>query len=184
MDNIDAVIIKKCLDGNTEAFSELYGKYKKLIYSVVYRLAEDPQEAGDLTQEAFLKIFKSLYQYKTEYKFSTWAVTITTNLCIDYKKRKRAKTIPLEEIQEVTGHSSTPENEYIKKEGKQKLKNALDALPDMYRTPLILFHQMDMSYEEMTKVLKEPLSIIRNRLYRARLMLKDYLKEERREGIL
>jgi RNA polymerase sigma factor (sigma-70 family) len=184
VENSDAVIIQKCLDGNTEAFSELVTRYKKLIYGITYRLAEDPQEAGDLSQEAFLKIFKSLNQYKVEYKFSTWAVKITTNLCLDWKRRKKGRTVPLEEVQGVISSFHTPESEYLKKELKQTVRDALDELPEKYRIPLILFHQAGLSYEELTEILKEPMSIIKNRLYRARLMLKDKLTSERKEGAL
>ncbi len=184
MENTDVVIIQKCLNGNTEAFSELVTRYKNLIYGLAYRLTDDTQEANDLSQDAFLRIFKSLAQYNKQYKFSTWAGKITTNLYLDRRKQKKALTLPLEEAQEIAGSFHIPESEYLKKELKSRVKNALDELPEKYRKPLILFHQAGMSYEEITQILKEPMTIIKNRLYRARLMLREKLASERKEGSL
>lgn len=184
MENPDAVIIQKCLDGDTEVFSELVIRYRRLIYGITYRLADDPQQAVDLSQEAFLRIFKSLDQYKTEYKFSTWAVKIATNLCLDRKRQKSVRTVSLEEAQEVSSSFHAPESRYLERELELEVRDALGELPEKYRTPLVLFHYSGMSYEELTEVLKEPMTVIKNRLYRARLMLKDKLELARKDEVL
>ena len=79
----DYEIIQKCLSGQQQYFEELVTRYKKLIFSVVYNMINDKEEVSDISQEVFIRIYKALDRYNPEYKFSTWAVRITTNLCLD-----------------------------------------------------------------------------------------------------
>lgn len=180
----DIEIIDKCTKGDHEAFAEIVSRYKNLIYSVAVNMVEDRQEVNDVVQEVFLRIYKSLYQYNPEYKFSTWAVKITTNICINKMKRKKASVVSLEDIQELHSGLASPETELLNVEQSKYIHEALKALPEKYRTPLILFHQNGLTYEDLTKVLKVPMSIIKNRLHRGRLMLRERLQADRKEGIL
>jgi len=180
----DYEIIKQCLDGKQEAFSEIVTRYRKLIYSIVYNILRDKQEVNDVAQEVFIRLYKNLDKYNPEYKFSTWAVRITTNLCLDILRKKKAEVLPVEEIGTLNGDFDTPEDRFLDKERNRIVMKAVDELPDKYRIPIILFHQKGLSYEEMCRVLNEPMSIIKNRLYRARLMLREKLRSERQEGIL
>lgn len=184
MEASDYEIIKQCLDGRQEAFSELVTRYKKLIYSVVFNILRDKQEVNDVAQEAFIRLYRNLGRYNPEYKFSTWAVRITTNLCLDILRKKKTELLPVEEIGTLSGDYDTPEDHFLDKERNRIVMKAVEELPDKYRIPVVLFHQKGLSYEEMCKVLNEPMSIIKNRLYRARLMLREKLINERREGVL
>lgn len=85
---------------------------------------------------------------------------------------------------DVSDKRDTPEEFYIRKEKVEKIREAISELPEKYRIPIILFHQNGLSYEEMTNIMNEPITIIKNRLYRARLMLKGKLAPERKEGAL
>ena len=180
----DQELVKQCLTGNEEAFAEIVGRYKRLIYSVVYNMIGDREQSYDISQEAFVRIYKALDRYNPEYKFSTWAVKIATNLCLDILRKKKPDLVPIEEVENVSNCFETPETMYMKKERNEKIKKAIAELPDKYRIPIILFHQGGLSYEEMTKVLGQPVSIVKNRLYRARLMLKNRLMGEYKEGLL
>jgi RNA polymerase sigma factor (sigma-70 family) len=184
MNRTDAVIIQLCLDGNTEVFSILVTKYKRLIYGVAYQIIGNPDETNDLAQEAFLKIFKSLNQYNPKYQFSTWAVKITTNVCLDWKRKQKEQLFSLEDHPEAISSAHTPESEYLQKELTQKIKDSIDELPEKYQKVLILFHQAGLSYKELIEILGEPMTIIKNRLYRARLMLKEKLIYEWKEKVL
>lgn len=184
MEMSDYEIIQKCLAGNQQDFEELVVRYKKLIYSVVYNMINDKEEVNDISQEVFIRIYRSLDRYNPEFKFSTWSVRIATNLCLDILRKKKVDTMPIEEIEEVSNGVDTPESRYLSKERSQKIRKAIAELPEKYRTPVILFHQNGLSYEEMTKVLGEPMTIIKNRLYRARLMLRDILLPDRKEEVL
>lgn len=180
----DMEIINKCINGDQQAFSELVSRYKRLIYKVVYNIVNNENEVNDIAQEVFLKIYKSLDSYNPEYKFSTWAVKITTNYCIDVVRKRKVETVPIEDYEGASGNNDTPETQYINKERSQRVQEAISELPEKYRIPIILFHQNGLSYEELMKVLNEPMSIVKNRLYRARLILREKLLSERKEGAL
>ena len=184
MELTDYELIQKCLSGRQEYFEELVTRYKKLIFSVVYNMINDKEEVSDISQEVFIRIYRALDRYNPEYKFSTWAVRIATNLCLDIHRKKKVDSMPIEEIEDFSNGLDTPEASYLQKERTEKIRKAIQALPEKYRTPVILFHQNGLSYEEMTKVLGEPMTIIKNRLYRARLMLRDILMPDRKEEVL
>lgn len=180
-DKSDIEVVKLCLDGDTEAFSIIVERYKKLIYSVVYNIINDHQEVGDITQEVFLRIYKALDRYNPEYKFSTWSVKIATNLCLDISRKKKIDSVPIEEISSVPAGTETPESRYIRKERSKSINDAVSALPDKYRIPITLFHQNGLSYEEITNVLNEPMTIVKNRIYRGRIMLREKLQGGKEE---
>ena len=92
--------------------------------------------------------------------------------------------MPIDDAIGVSSDIDTPESSYIKQELSERINNELMKLPEKYRIVLILYHKNGLSYEEMTQVLNEPMSIIKNRLFRARKMLRERLAEERKEGIL
>lgn len=184
MELTDYELVKRCLSGDQGSFSEIVNRYKKLIYSVVYNMIPDKQDVYDISQEVFMRIYKSLHKYNPEYKFSTWSVKITTNLCLDMLRKKKLDSLPLDEIAGVANSSLTPEEIYIKKERAVRIHEAIDELPEKYRMPIILFHQQGLSYEEITEVLSEPMTIIKNRLYRARAMLRQKLSYHMKEEIV
>ncbi|HPV02198.1 MAG TPA: sigma-70 family RNA polymerase sigma factor, partial [Clostridiales bacterium] len=163
---------------------ELVTRYKKLIFSVVYNMINDKEEVSDVSQEVFLRIYKALDRYDPKYKFSTWAVRIATNLCLDMHRKKKADSTPIDEVRDLSDGMDTPEESYLQKERSERIRRAIQELPEKYRTPIILFHQNGLSYDEMTKVLGQPMTIVKNRLYRARLMLREALMNERKEEAL
>jgi RNA polymerase sigma factor (sigma-70 family) len=175
MERTDNELVIACLEGNQEAYSELITRYKRLIYSVAYKFSRDSDEVNDLAQEAFIKIYRSLSRYDSQYKFSTWSVKVATNICLDHVRRKRLNSVSLDEIENFTGKNNSPEEYYLRKEKSQALKNAIAGLPEIYRVPIIMYHQNGMSYKEIAEKLGKPMSIIKNRIFRARNTLKESL---------
>lgn len=175
MERTDNELVKECLEGNQEAFAELLSRYKRLIYSVAYKFTKDSDEVNDMAQEAFIKIYKSLSKYDSQYKFSTWSVKVATNICLDHVRRKKINSISLDEIENFTGRNNSPEEYYLRKEKSQALKSAIDRLPEIYRVPIIMYHQNGMSYKEIAEKLDKPMSIIKNRIFRARNTLREDL---------
>jgi RNA polymerase sigma factor (sigma-70 family) len=180
----DQELIELCLKGQKDAFSEIVTRYKKLIFSVVYNFINDKEEVSDIAQEVFIRIYKSLHRYNPEYKFSTWSVKIATNLCLDVLRKKRINSASIEEIESIARGNNTPEEDYIKEERNKMVRDAIAQLPEKYRILIIMFHQNGLSYEEISRTLNEPMTIIKNRLYRARIMLRKKLEPYRREEIL
>lgn len=184
MESSDYELIRKCMNGEQSAFEDIVSRYKKLIYSVVYNMIPDKQEVNDVAQEVFIRIYRSLDRYNPEFKFSTWSVKIATNLCLDILRKRKVESVPIEEVAGIPNGADTPEVQFINKERSRRVQEAVNELPEKYRIPIILFHQKGMSYEEITKVLDEPMTIVKNRLYRARIMLKEKLVPERKEEVL
>lgn len=178
-----AEIIKKAREGDLDAFTELMGTYKKLVYNLCFRMLGDRNEAEDASQEAFIKIFKMLKAYNFSSKFSTWSLKIASNTCIDVIRKRKMQTVPIEdyELDSVTVKGGTslsedsPEKSYISLETRKEIEKVVKSLPEKYRIIVIYYHFMNLSYQEISDILNEPMTIVKNRLYRARLMLKDSL---------
>ncbi len=175
MERTDSELVSRCLKGDNEAFSELISRYKRLIYSVAYKFSTDNEEVNDMAQEAFIKIYRSLSRYDDQYKFSTWSVKVATNICLDHVRRKKLNSVSLDEIENFTGTGNSPEEYYLRKEKSQVLKDAINDLPEIYRVPIVMYHQKGMSYKEISEYLGKPMSIIKNRIFRARNTLKENL---------
>lgn len=171
----DLELIKLCLDGDNSYFTELVSRYKNLVYSIILRMINDNEEANDLAQEVFVKVYKNLDKYYPEFKFSTWIIRITTNHVIDYRRKKVKDTVPISDVEYELSSDDSPEEAYIIKEEKEKLNKVLNKLPDMYKIPIVLYHQQGLSYQEISDIIDEPLSKVKNRIFRGRRMLKDML---------
>lgn len=179
----DYEIIQYCLQGKKEMFEELVYRYKNLVYSIILRMTNDSEEANDLAQEVFIKVYRNLDKYQPTYKFSTWIMRITTNLVIDSRRKQKQSTVSVEEMTSEPSTEEGPEEEYLRQEKSNEVLNALNSLPDMYRIPVILFHQQGLSYQEISDVINEPLSKVKNRIFRARKMLKEYLLKSKEGGV-
>ena len=174
----DFELIKMSINGNNDAFSEILLRYKNLVYSIILRMINDTEEANDLAQEVFIKVYKNLDKYQPEFKFSTWLIKISTNSVIDYRRKKKYETVNIDDLDSDLSESNTPEISYIKKEEKQFIEIALNSLPDMYKIPIILFHKQGFSYQEISDIINEPLSKVKNRIFRGRKILKESLIKE------
>jgi RNA polymerase sigma-70 factor (ECF subfamily) len=171
----DEELVNRCLSGEKDAFSVLVSRYEKLVYNIVYNLMGSTSEASDLFQESFLKIYKSLSRYNPAYRFATWSMRITTRVCLDKLRQKRPDHHDLDDIEEIHDDRSSPEEQCVEREKAQAVKKAVDELPEDYRAVIVLFHQQGLSYEDLVGVLGLPMTIIKNRLYRARLILREKL---------
>ena len=171
----DFELVQKCLNGEKEYFSEIIARHKNLVYSVVLKMINNQEDANDLSQEVFIKIYKNLDKYFPDFKFSTWVVRITTNHVIDYRRKKKYETVSADEVEYKLVSESTPEQDYLQKEEKLILNKLLENLPDIYKVPIVLYHQQGLSYQEIAEAINEPLSKVKNRIFRGRKMLKEEL---------
>lgn len=178
-------IIKRALDGDQKAYAEILDRYKGPIYGLVLRMVRSKEEAEDLVQEAFIKAFNALPTFNEEYAFSTWLYKIAINNCIDYFRKKRLSTFPLDKpIQSKDGEikrefsdsSSSPEHRMLSTEKTNSINHAINSLPEKYRRVIVLRHKEDRSYEEIAVLLDVPLGTVKARIFRAREMLKRKLR--------
>ncbi|NLK37571.1 MAG: sigma-70 family RNA polymerase sigma factor [Epulopiscium sp.] len=174
----DYELVKQSMQGNQDAFAQLVNQYKNLVYSVILRMVNDSEEANDLAQEVFIKVYKNLDKYQPEYKFSTWIIRITTNHVIDYRRRKKQETVNIDDLVYEPADGITPEDEYVRKETQKGLAQTIENLPDIYKIPIVLYHQQGLRYQEISDILGEPLSKIKNRIFRGRKMLRESLENK------
>jgi RNA polymerase sigma-70 factor (ECF subfamily) len=181
----DLKIIESCLLGNTQIFSRLIDNYKSMIYNLAYRMSNNPHEAEDISQEAFLRAYQSLARFNPSYKFSTWLYQITLNIIRDKFKRKEIDYVSLDTPVETddsefyhqpADSTNNPEQIITRQEDVQEIQQAIYSLPLKYREVVVLRHLQDLSYSEISNILKLPSGTVKIRLYRAREQLRKILK--------
>ena len=182
----DLKIIESCLLGNTQVFSRLIDSYKNMVYNLAYRMSNNPHEAEDISQEAFLRAYQSLAHFNPSYKFSTWLYQITLNIIRDKFKRKEIDYISLDTPVETddsefypqpTNFTNNPEQIITQKENLQTIQQAILSLSLKYREVIVLRHLQDLSYIEIANILKIPSGTVKVRLYRAREQLRKILAD-------
>jgi len=181
-------IIESCLLGNTQIFFRLIDNYKNMVYNLAYRMSNNSQEAEDISQEAFLRAYQSLAHFNPSYKFSTWIYQITLNIIRDRFKKKELNYVSLDAPVETddsefyhqpADFTNNPEQIMAQKEDAQAIQQAIYSLPLKYREVLVLRHLQDLSYIEISNILKLPSGTVKIRLYRAREQLRKILKTSR-----
>ena len=181
----DLKIIKRCKRGEESAFGLLLDRYRAAIYNLCYRMVRNPEDARDLAQEVFIKVFSLLDRYDESYAFSSWLFRIATNHCIDYLRRNRLRFISLdasigpegEEFElQLPDSGPTPETVLQRKEALERLEEVIADLPPHYTVITLLRHDQQLSYEEIAEVLDLPLGTVKARIHRARNMIQAMLK--------
>ncbi|MDQ3633821.1 MAG: sigma-70 family RNA polymerase sigma factor [Acidobacteriota bacterium] len=181
----DAELITKSISGRGEdSFEELVSRYQRPIVGYVYRMLNDYDASLDVTQEVFIKVYKSLERYSSEYKFSTWLYRIAHNAAIDHIRRNSKNLQSLEtETQNGTyelqleSPRPTPEQDREQNEWRIEIEAVIKCLPSVYRELIVLRHSKDMSYGEIAEITNLPLGTVKNRLFRAREMMREMFVE-------
>ncbi len=181
----DLKLIKKCKRGEEAAFEKLLNRYRGAIFSLCFRMTRHPEDARDLAQEIFIKVFSLLDRYDEEYAFSSWLFRIATNHCIDYLRRNRLRFLSLdgstrsddEEIElQLPDSGPRPDTVLQRKEALERLDEVITELPPHYRVITLLRHDQELSYEEIANILDLPLGTVKARIHRARNMIQQMLK--------
>ncbi len=175
----DLVLVEKVLNGDKIAFGELIEKYQKQIYSLTYRLTNNADDAQDLAQEVFIKVYQVLSKYDKDRPFFPWLYRVATNVCYTELRRKPNGEVSLEKVIEVGSlipiSPEQPEEEYVQNETQELVQQALAALPENYRIPMVLRYLEELSYQEIADAMELPLTTIETRLYRGRILLQKKL---------
>ena len=181
----DVELVRRAKQGDSKAYDQLTILYKDVVYSIVYRMVRNRQEAEDLTQEAFLKAYNSIVSFNEEYAFSTWLFKIATNNCIDFFRKRKLKTYSMDETvrykddeiqQEYADPEPDVEDDLVADERTQIIRKAISELPAKYRIVIELRHQKEHSYEQISEELDLPLGTVKARIFRAREMLNKLLR--------
>lgn len=182
MEQGDAGIIRRCVEGDERAYRELVQRFQRPVYSVAFRMVRSAEDAEDVTQETFVRVFRSLARYDPTRSFEAWLFTITTRLCIDLMRRRKVRPVSLSYQDPESGEDQTidvvdpglkPDETTSNAEEERRTKDLIDALPPHYRIVVMLRHQQDLSYDEIAETLKLPLGTVKARIHRARALLKN-----------
>lgn len=179
----EEILISEILSGNIQKFQSIIEKYHKKILNYFYRWTGNKEDAEDLTQEFFLKVFNNLKNYKPLFKFTTWIYKIAYNLAIDFKRKKRSHLSFDGESKEEKIISEIIENNEYEKitnaseqlEMQEKIKIALLNLPENQREAIILKIFEEKNYKEISEIMDISKSAVESLLFRARENLKKYL---------
>ena len=171
----DDALIAQTLAGRGEAFARLVERYERAVYHLAYRTLRDVEEAKDAAQEAWVKAYRALATFRPGAKFSTWIFTICYRVCCDrLAKRKRFTGA---EIPDLADTAPGPAAAYEAREDAERLRRAIDALPEKYRTAITLFHLQGKQYDEIANVLGLPLGTVKTHLFRAKDLLRAALSD-------
>ncbi len=185
MSPTDQELVTRSIKGDEGAFNELVNRYKRGVYTVIVRMVRDNETANDLSQETFIKLYRSLSSYDPEYRFSSWLFKVANNLTIDHLRKNRQKVYSLdapveaEDDQVGVQIASSGENPLDRVESLElgeQIKEAIMELPVDYRRVIVLRHVEDMSYEEIVEVTDLPLGTVKTLLFRGRRLLRKKLR--------
>ncbi|MBU1998894.1 MAG: RNA polymerase sigma factor [Candidatus Omnitrophota bacterium] len=174
MKDIPLELIQRAADKDIQAFEEIYKGCCGFVYSVALKILNNNQDAQDVTQDVFVKLYNSLKGFNFKSSFKTWLYRITANSAINaYNKRKR-ETIPRVDFEAIKDTLAAPEKQdYLKQENEKKLDSMMDILPAQQKACLTLREIQGLSYQEIARALKVNKNSVRTWLRRARKTLID-----------
>ncbi len=186
-------LIKKAQKGDVSAFEQIITRYRSVVYSVSYRYAGNPDDASDMAQEVFLKMFRTINSFKFRSRFSTWIYRVATNTCLDLLKKQRSVFSETaysydggfedsdgnQNFAEVEDTRFMPDKKAEQAETKDVINRAIGRLPDDYRTAVILRDIRGLSYDEIADITDCSVGTVKSRISRARKNLREILSEDR-----
>jgi RNA polymerase sigma-70 factor (ECF subfamily) len=181
----DRTLVERILGGDRDLFTTLVSRYEKRLINYVYRITHRYEEAHDLAQDIFVKVYLALDRYDPKYQFSTWLFRIAQNSAIDALRKKSIAEVPLArptdeepagKEREFADDGISPYRALKNKQLSAAIDKAVESLPADYRELIQLRHFAELSYEEIASMKKLPLGTVKNKLFRARNLLKDTLE--------
>ena len=177
----DKLLLKRCQDGNIDAFEQLVDCYQQKVYNIAYRMVGNYHDASDVVQEVFVRVYKSIKSFRGDCSFSTWLYHITTNVCKDELRAKNKYSedsideyIETEKgsLQKIFASADpSPEEQYEEQELSERLQQVIDSLHPDYRSVLVMREQNELSYQEIADALGISLGTVKSRINRARAAL-------------
>ncbi|OFY67795.1 MAG: RNA polymerase subunit sigma-24 [Bacteroidetes bacterium RIFCSPLOWO2_02_FULL_36_8] len=186
----DFKLIEKALKEKDEkAYESLMKRYQKSVYFMLLKMVNNPDDAEDLTIEAFAKAFRNLARFNPEFAFSTWLFKIATNNCIDFIRRRKMRTLSIDNPyhdedgdiipMDIRDSGLNPQEVTIKNQKAEIMQNLVKDLPPKYKRLVELRYFNEYSYEEIADILKAPLGTVKAQLHRARELLGNMLPYDR-----
>lgn len=168
-------LVQRAQAGDPDAFAMLVAQHQRFVYNLALRAVNDAHEAEDIAQEAFVRAWRALPNFRRQSQFRTWLYRIVTNLCYNRLPRLRRELSTLGEkaLDVPDDPARDPSMRFEASELRAFLHQQIDALPESYRMLIVLRYQQDLSYEEIADVLSLPLGTVKTGLFRARARLRE-----------
>ena len=186
-DSIEAELIERAKLGDAQAFQALYDKHKRRVYSLCLRMTANTAEAEDLTQEAFLQLYRKIATFRGESAFSTWLHRLSVNVVLMHLRKKNLPVVSLEETTQ-GGDEDTPKKDFGADDlalagsiDRLQLQKAVDDLPPGYRTIFVLHDIEGYEHNEIAAIVGCAIGNSKSQLHKARMKLRDLLKMNRAE---
>lgn len=182
----DAETVAAILKGDRELFGELVERYQGRLVNYLFRLLRSTEEAQDLAQEVFVKIYLALDRYDPNYKFSTWLFRVAQNAAIDRIRKRRLQVVSMDRpgsrdedsrSWEFPSPDPSPYRNLRNRERGEAIQEVIDQLPWEYRELIVLRHYGELSYDEIASLKQMPLGTVKNKLFRGRQMMKEKLQD-------
>lgn len=180
----DEELIQRFQAGEEEAFEEIVKRYANRLMNFAYRFVLDREEAEDIVQETFLKVYQNRHAYREIAKFSTWIYTITGNLAKTILRKRRSRKLsyfshlaPEEKELDFPDKDAIPSKSMEQEVEARLIQRAIVKLPEHFRTVIILRDIQELSYEEISSIIEAPLGTVKSRINRARLRLQEELEQ-------
>jgi RNA polymerase sigma-70 factor (ECF subfamily) len=182
----DEDVVAAVLAGHSERYEELVERYQGRVVNYLYRVVHSLDDAHDLAQEVFLRVYRALDRYDPQFKFSTWLFRVAQNAAIDSVRKRRVHLVSMERPESEESDGGTFEFKSDDRGPYGALRNvergraiaaAIDGLPDEYRELIQLRHFAELSYGEIAELKSMPLGTVKNKLFRGRQMLKEKLQD-------
>ncbi|WP_412560245.1 RNA polymerase sigma factor [Winogradskyella sp. MIT101101] len=183
--NDENILIDAINNGDTRAYAQLVDRYKDLVYTLALRMLKHKEEAEEVAQDTFIKVFKSLDKFKGDSKFSTWIYRVAYNTCLDNikKNKKHLNNVAIDEF--TFNKLDTIDNaldNIINEERSVLIKKCIDKLPEDSSALLTLFYFEELSLEEISKIINIEANTVKVKLFRARkklaVILEQYLQPQ------
>jgi RNA polymerase sigma-70 factor, ECF subfamily len=186
-DSIEAELIERAKTGDAQAFQALYDKHKRRVYSLCLRMTANTAEAEDLTQEAFLQLYRKIATFRGESAFSTWLHRLSVNVVLMHLRKKNLPVVSLEETTQ-GGDEDTPRKDFGAEDlalagsiDRLQLQRAVNDLPPGYRTIFVLHDIEGYEHNEIAAIVGCSIGNSKSQLHKARMKLRDLLKMNRAE---
>lgn len=180
----DKDLIERFQQGELAAYEEIVRRYKDQLLNFVFRFLNNHEEAEDVVQETFLRVYRNRFAYTRIAKFSTWIYTIAGNLArTELRRRKRRRFFSLSDMgledrdYEISDEVFNPETQANSTLGEELIQREISKLSPKFREVIILRDVQELSYEEISKIIRVPIGTVKSRVNRARLRLQNRLKK-------
>jgi RNA polymerase sigma-70 factor (ECF subfamily) len=189
LSNDDRPLVLKIKQGNEDAFTELVDRYKGKAFGLAYHFLNNVEDAREVSQEAFLRVYCSIHRFKNDSSFYTWFYRIVINLCIDFRRKKKAMTIPFSQMNNFRDFKDgvidqvaeddmvdNPIKALLKQELSEQINEAIESLPKKQRTVFILKNYEKLPLKEIAVIMNCAQGTVKSHLARAVRKLRDHLK--------